>query len=448
VSPSGAPPASARAYRWVVGAALPIALLVAAGLGVLLPESLATPARLALFAFAAAVVLWSTTSLNTAYVALGAVLLAVVTGAAPQERLFDALASDVVWLMIGAFVLGEAVERSGLAARLTSLVVGRSRTVRGTCWLLAGVLAPLAFVIPSTSGRAAVILPVFRSIAAVAEDRRVTRAVALLLPAVILVTTMMSLVGAGSHLVANDLLAQVAGRPISFAEWALYGVPFGLAAGAVTTFAVLRLFLSGEQRDRRLAVAARPARPLGRAEWTTLAVVTAMLALWLTERAHGLEIATVAVAGAVVLTAPRVGVLSWKDGLKAVSWNLVLFVGAALVLGRALVDTGAARWIIDGVFAAVGLDRAGSHLLLLAGLAFVTLTSHAYMTSHAARAAALVPPLLYVAGSLGLSGAAVMFIGTVGMDYCLTFPVSSKARRSSRPTSSASAPCCSRRTSS
>jgi len=50
-----------------------------------------------------------------------------------------------------------------------------------------------------------------------------------------------------------------------------------------------------------------------------------------------------------------------------------------------------------------------------------------YMTSHTARAAALVPPLLYLAQSLDLNPTAVLFISTVGMNYCLTFPVSSKA---------------------
>jgi di/tricarboxylate transporter len=49
------------------------------------------------------------------------------------------------------------------------------------------------------------------------------------------------------------------------------------------------------------------------------------------------------------------------------------------------------------------------------------------MTSHTARAAALVPAILYLANSLQLNPVAVMFISTVGMDYCLTFPVSSKA---------------------
>lgn len=49
------------------------------------------------------------------------------------------------------------------------------------------------------------------------------------------------------------------------------------------------------------------------------------------------------------------------------------------------------------------------------------------MTSHTARAVALVPALLYLGNSLQLNPTAVLFISTVGMDYCLTFPVSSKA---------------------
>ncbi|MGH8887567.1 MAG: SLC13 family permease [Egibacteraceae bacterium] len=413
--------------RWVADAMLPLALLIVAGVAVLLPASLDSKARLALFAFAVAAILWSTTSFNPAYVALTAVLLLVFTGARPQQELFEALASDVVWLMIGAFVLGEAVERSGLAGRMAQLVVSRARSVSGMCWLLTTVLVPLTFLVPSTSGRAAVTIPLFRSVTGADGDRRVTRVVALLMPTVILVSTIATVIGAGSHLIANDLLEQIADRRLSFAQWALYGVPFALAASYLSCWVVLRLFLRREQRQQALRIPASRSRPLSAAEWKTLAVVVAMVVLWLTESRHGLEIATVTVVGAVVLTAPAGGVLRWKDGLKAVSWNLVVFVGAALVLGRALIDTGAAQWIIDRLFAVSSIAGADSHLLVLLILALISLTSHLYMTSHSARAAALVPPLLYLAGSLGVDPAAVMFIGTAGMDYCLTFPVSSKA---------------------
>lgn len=416
-----------RKFRWVVDAALPLSLSTVTGIAVLLPASLPNSARLALFAFALAVILWSTTSLNAAYVALAAMMLLVLSGGSPQEQLYQALASDVIWLMIGAFILGGAVQQTGLASRLTGLVVARARTVGSVFWLLTTMLIPLSFFIPSTSGRAAVVIPIFRSIAQAADDRRVTRALALLMPIVILVATIATLIGAGSHLIANDLLKQIAGVQLSFAQWALYGVPFAIAASYISCWVIMRLFLDPRRINRQLQISSAQQKPLSRAEWTTLLVVAVMVVLWLTESWHGLEIATVTVAGALVLTAPGVGALSWKDGLKAVSWNLIIFVGAALVLGKALIESGAAQWIIDRLFAFSGIASAESRLLILVVLTLISLTSHIYMTSHTARAVALVPAMLYLASSLELNPAAVLFISTVGMDYCLTFPVSSKA---------------------
>ena len=420
--------AQKRQFRWVVDAIFPFTLTIAAGIGVLLPASLSREARVALFSFALAAILWSTTKLNAAFIALAVAVLLVVAGGSPQEALFGALASDVVWLMIGAFVLGEAVKKTNLAARLTSAVVERASKVKQIFWLLTGVIAFLSFFIPSTSGRAAVMMPVFNSLSDAADDKRITRALALLIPTIILVSTICTLIGAGSHLIANDLLQQISNRQISFLSWIIYGLPFGLAASAVSCWVIMRLFLDKEQRERKLEIPKREAKkPLSSGEWKTIAIAAAMIALWMTETAHHFEIATVTVVGALVLMFPGAGVLKWKDGLKAVSWNLVIFVGAALVLGKALIETGAAQWIIENLFAASGIGQTDSPFLILLTIAFISLTSHVYMTSHAARAAALVPALLYLASSLELNPAAVVFISTAGMDYCLTFPVSSKA---------------------
>ncbi|MBD2313446.1 anion permease [Desertifilum sp. FACHB-1129] len=417
-----------RQFRWVVDAVWPLASLAVAAIAILLPGSLPTQARLSLFAFALAVILWSTTRLNAAYIALIAMLLLVLSGGSPQEQLFDALASDIIWLMIGAFILGGAVQKTGLASRLTQLVVARAHNVSSVFWLVTTLLILLAFVIPSTSGRAAVVIPIFRSIAKAAGDRRITRALALLMPTIILVSTISALVGAGSHLIALDLLQQISSESISFLQWSIYGLPFGIVASYLSCWIVMRLFLDRKRRQRPIRVPQQAAnRPLSQAEWTTLGIITGTIALWLTADWHGLEIATVTVVAAALLTAPGIGVLSWKDGLKAVSWNLIIFVGAALVLGHALIDSGAAQWIIDRLFGATGIAQASSPAILLLILSFISLTSHIYMTSHTARAAALVPALLYLGSSLQLNPVAVLFISTVGMDYCLTFPVSSKA---------------------
>ena len=59
---------------------LPLALTIVAGIAVLLPASLPYEARMTLFIFALAAILWSTTKINAAYVALAALTLAVLTG--------------------------------------------------------------------------------------------------------------------------------------------------------------------------------------------------------------------------------------------------------------------------------------------------------------------------------------------------------------------------------
>ena len=414
-------------FRWVIDAILPLSLIIIAAIAVHLPASLPDPARPAVFAFLLAVILWSTTSITADYVALLTVMALILMGGSSQEKLFDALASDVVWLMIGAFILGGAVQQAGLAMRLTQLVMSRVQTVRGMLWLLTLVLIPLSFLVPSTSGRAAVMIPVFRSITNTVRDRRIIRAIALLIPTIILTSTIVAMVGAGSHLIANDLLYQITNQRISFAQWAMYGLPFGIVASLASCWVIMYLFLDQGRLQKRLQFPQVKPQPLSRPEWFTLVVVGVMIVLWLTEDWHGLKIATVTMVGALVLTLPGQGVLKWKEGVKAVSWNLVIFVGAAFVLGQSLIDSGAAQWAIDQLFAISGLANTESQPVILILFGLIALTSHLYMTSHTARAAALVPAILYLANSLQLNPVAVLFLSTVGMDYCLTFPVSSKA---------------------
>ncbi|WP_054860054.1 anion permease [Gracilibacillus sp. JCM 18860] len=64
---------------------------------------------------------------------------------------------------------------------------------------------------------------------------------------------------------------------------------------------------------------------------------------------------------------------------------------------------------------------------MLCFILLVSITSHLYITSHTTRAIVLVPGLLMLGTSFGFNGIAVLFLSLVGMNYCLTFPVSSKA---------------------
>ncbi len=408
---------------------LPIAGITLAAIAINFAQDLSIAGRWSLLIFCSTVILWTLTKLNVSYVALVATLALVLTRAVPQALFFESLGHEIIWLMIGAFILGAAIQKTGLSARLNQLIMGRVKTVSGLFWAMTAFIIPLSFLIPSTSGRAAVTLPIFRSVTTEIRDPKISRGLAILIPTIILVSTIVSLVGAGSHLIANELLTQMTGQHISFGQWALYGLPFGIIASFGACGAILYAFLDRRQRQKPIQISAESAvkSNLSRLECMTLLIAIGMLALWLTEGLHGLKIATVSIFGAALLALPNIGVMSWKDALKSVSWNLIIFVSSALVIGHSLVQSGASKWVIDHTFNMSGIANQESQIMILLILTAIALTSHLYMTSHTARAVALVPAFLSLAATLNLNPVAVMFIGTLGMDYCLTMPVSSKA---------------------
>lgn len=398
-----------------------------------LQQSLFVPAKVALSVFILTAALWTFTPLNPAWVALVAVMALAATGTTRDSLVFAMLGHDVVWLMIGAFVMGAAIERTGLAARIAATVARRARNAGQLFWYTTWLLIPFTFLVPSTSGRATTMLPLLQIVPDDAGGA-LRRAYGLLIPVVILLSTSAALTGAGSHLVLEELLVRRLGDRFGFGNWALWGVPFAVAVSIMACLAITRLFLT--QSERGTPLPARPDEvrsPLSPQERRTVAIVTLTLLLWLTSAWHGLGIALVAIAALLAVTAPWIGVLTFKDGAKAVNWPLILFVGAAMLLGRTLIDTQAASWAMNAAFEGLGLQAANgapqvlSEWFVVAAVAALTMASHLLITSHVARAAALGPPLLLFAQTAGVDPIAVLFIGAVGMNYCITLPVCSKA---------------------
>ncbi|MBD1383557.1 SLC13 family permease [Metabacillus arenae] len=394
------------------------------------PSELAIDGRLSLITFIAATYCWAATSLPPSFVAIGSILVLTVTGAASQEMLYSSLSSDVIWLMIGAFIVGAAMQTTGLAGRATFFLTSKANSIKGLFFLLAFIIQLLTLFIPSTSGRASVLLPIFRNLSKEINNEKVITGLSLLIPTIILIATSSTLIGASSHLVANDYLQSLGFEKITFLKWMLWGIPFTFVASLSSCAVILKLFLDKEARKISLKEMFRKSQvnnEFSVKEKMTLIVLGLMVLLWTTEHVHGLDIATVTVIGAFLLVLPGIGTMSWKDGLQAVSWNLILFVGAAITLGEALIDSGAAEWIIDFILAFTKGFLFNSEFVTLLLLTVISLSSHLYITSHTMRAVILAPPLLSLALAENLNVVSIVFLLMVGMNYCLTFPVSSKA---------------------
>lgn len=399
------------------------ALIVSAG-------SLGYDAKISLFAFLSAMTLWAATRLPAGYVALSLVLFIILMKAGEPDLLYQSMAEPVVWLMIGAFVIGEAFTRSGLADRLTHSALRRFEKKGSLLNALTALLFATSFFIPSTSGRAALARPILNQLGNRFSPRE-RQVLSVLAPSVILMSTSATLLGAGSHLIGIGLLETASGQSISFVRWLVWGVPFAAAATVVTVVAIRLTMWPKRESEASVPEDSLPApqipEKMSDPEKRTLLLISVMLLGWMTDGLHGYGIAFVTMAGAALAMVPGYGILSFKDGIRSVSWNLILFVAAATALGTALIQTGVvsvAEEKLSGLLLAAG--QAPEWLLVLI-LAAVSVSSHLYITSHTTRAVVLVPTLIVTAKSIGADPAAAVFLGLIGMNYCLTMPVSSKA---------------------
>ena len=123
---------------------------------------------------------------------------------------------------------------------------------------------------------------------------------------------------------------------------------------------------------------------------------------------------------------PNVGVLSFKDAVKRVEWNLVLFMAATLVLSEALIKSGAAEWLVNQMFTAWGGHSSLTPTSLVISVAVISLLAHLVITSRTARSSVLVPLVILLAISLGYNATAFAFLSTAAAGFCLTLPVSAK----------------------
>jgi di/tricarboxylate transporter len=124
---------------------------------------------------------------------------------------------------------------------------------------------------------------------------------------------------------------------------------------------------------------------------------------------------------------PKYGIISWKQGINSVSWNLIVFVAAATALGKVLVDTGIVKWIEKKMLNGLHLFIDAPEWLIVLLILLVTVTSHLYITSHTTRAIVFIPSLLLFSETIGVNSSTVVFLSLIGMNYCVTVPVSSKA---------------------
>lgn len=402
--------------------------------GILVLILFATPGlspmgKTALFIFGTSIVLWTTTKIDANLVALLGAFAMAITGLNTAEKpLLSALGDPFIILLIAGFMLGEAWQVSGLSTRIAKGFARYSSNVAGMFYMLTTALLILSFIIPSTSARAAVMAPVYLSIAAATDNRNIRRALALLFPSIIVLSCITSYLGAGANLITADLIQRFYGTKISYTAWLLLGGPIGVLSCFSTTWILLRVFLSPEERRTSLKITPEPDAGVEKKDEPSLQLKTVLVSftligLWMTEIWHGIDPGLIAMGGAIYLCLPNFGVLNFKTALKKIEWPLIVFMAATIEISNGLLNSGSIDYLMGGVSASIKQLPATGVLVAIIG---VSLLSHLLINSRTARVTVLLPLLLPMAVAVGQSGALLAFIANAAMGYCLTLTISAK----------------------
>lgn len=358
--------------------------------------------------------LWSTSLLPPFLTALIFFAAMLVPALATPELVFAGFGSGAVWLIISGFVIGAAISGSGLGARLAGILapLAAGSYLRLVTVMTLAAMA-LGFIMPSSVGRAVVLIPVGMALAeqlghVAGSNGRIGLAVALtlacnmpsfaILPANI---PNMILAGAaeGQHGVVFGYLSYLT----------LHYPVLGLLKSALTVALVLLLF-PARAMGESLVITERT--PWSAAEKRVALVLLATLVFWTTDRLHGIGPAWIGIAAAILLLLPRIGVVLPKNFNASVDFGMVLFVVAALALGAVVNASGLGSLLGSILQEALPLSPGASftNFLSLSGMAGLM----GLITTNPGVPTVLTPMAPDLAAATGFSLEAVLMTQVLG----------------------------------
>ena len=181
----------------------------------------------------AAVALFASGRFRYDAIALGALVVAVLTGVVDDKRAFTGFTSDVVIVIAGALVLSAAITRSGVIEPLVAPLVRRLRTPQAQVPVIAGVTGLFA-MINKNVGALAALMPV-----AIRLGRSEQSSPSLLLMPMsfmALLGGLVTLVGTSTNIIVSQVRQDTFGKPFAMFDFAPVGLGLSLAGFAFLSF--------------------------------------------------------------------------------------------------------------------------------------------------------------------------------------------------------------------
>jgi di/tricarboxylate transporter len=369
--------------------------------------------------------LWGTSIVPGYLASLIFFAVVLVLHLATPDLVFAGFGSTAIWLIVSGAVIGAAIGISGLGGMLARLLqplltTSYSRLIGGL--MLVAML--LGFLMPSSVGRAAVLVPVGMALADLCGFRpgsngrigvAVVLAIGCNMPSfAILPSNIPNMVLAG----AAETIHKVG---FGYMEYLVLHYPvLGIVKSVLTVALVLRAFpdrIGAPLQTAAKGPEAAAVSPAVRLRVGLLLLVT--LVLWMTDSLHGINAAWVGLVTAVLLLMPRIGVVSPQAFRNSVDFGTLLFVVGALALGSLVNASGLGGMLAQALEDILPLREGAAFVNFVSLSAISALTG--LFTTVPGVPAVLTPMAADLSAQSGMSLQAVLMTQVIGFSTVL-FP--------------------------
>lgn len=391
--------------------------------------------------FVAAIILWITEAIPNYLTSLILIITMVLTHVTSQTVAYAQLGHPVMWLNILSFVLASMLVKTQVAKRFALWLVVRFG--KNATWVIFSFIVinvVLSAFISATTAKATILLPIFMVIAAIygarGGNQRNNFGRNLVLQNLFQINMGATgfITGSGANLLAGSMIAGAMGMEMfSFQDWFVAAFPLAIILILIGWVVGTKIIfpLKPEERVPQIEGGIQYLRAelekMGKVkpiEYRAIAIFVVVLALWATDKQHGIGQTEVAFLGAVVALLPGIGIVKWND--VDIPWHLMLFSAGAYTLGAGLDATGLPAIIVNSSFDQLGIGAQTPFWMLYMLLTSLMLFSALLFQSKTMRALIFIPIAIGVAQKFGYPIMSLSFPVALLIEHVYVMPFNSK----------------------
>lgn len=401
------------------------------------PAGLSTKAWLTVGMAALMAVWWATEAIPIPATSLLPILLIPLLGIDTLGKATAPYANPTIFLFLGGFLLGLAMQRWELHKRIalnTLIAVGNQPSRQ-----IAGFMMATAFISMWVSNTATSImmLPIGLSVIGLlvansseSEKERFATALLLGIAYAASIGGIATLIGTPPNALLAAFLRDSYDVHIGFGQWMVLGVPVSVGMLIFTWLWLVRGGFDLGGGDSRSMLKERLAElgPMSRQEKNVALIFVAAALAWIfqpliAEFAPGVNDTSIAMAAALILflipanLSKRVFLMDWETANK-LPWGVLLLFGGGLSMAAVIGSSGLAEWIAGQLGGFGALPLIGMIALVTLVITFLT-----EITSNTATAAAFLPLLGAVAVAQGMPPEMLAIPAAIAASCAFMMPV-------------------------